>query len=184
MSACGFTNLPTQKNRRSHASPAMPRIRIERDQGSTNCPSCGPRMLTMWTTAMRRRLMMLGENPLHHILIYRGPERQVDLLGDTRAAHVGLRCFISMTARMRSASRCCGWRISKIIQPSASDNGRDRAPATVTKRGCLSVMPSSQTPSLQTLSLMQSAELHSQPLWVLDLEAGLGGPRVLQFAAL
>src|SRR6266568_389828 len=31
---------------------------------------------------------------------------------------------------------------------------------------------------------MQSAELYSHPLWVLDLEAGLGAPRVLQFAAL
>src|SRR5262249_5772515 len=31
---------------------------------------------------------------------------------------------------------------------------------------------------------MQSAELYSHPLWVLDLEAGLGAPRVLQSAAL
>ena len=39
---------------------------------------------------------------------------------------------------------------------------------TMTTRS-LSVMPSSLTPSLQTFSLMQSAELHPQPLWVLDL---------------
>src|SRR6058998_333541 len=32
--------------------------------------------------------------------------------------------------------------------------------------------------------LMQSAELHSHPLGVLDLEAGLGAPGVLQIAAL
>src|SRR5438309_6952116 len=32
--------------------------------------------------------------------------------------------------------------------------------------------------------LMQSAELHSHPLRVLDLEAGLGAPGVLQIAAL
>src|ERR1700688_252369 len=31
---------------------------------------------------------------------------------------------------------------------------------------------------------MQSAELYSHPLWVLDLEAGLSAPRVLQIAAL
>src|SRR5947208_11972410 len=31
---------------------------------------------------------------------------------------------------------------------------------------------------------MQSAELYSQTLWVLDLEAGLGAPPVLQTAAL
>ena len=31
---------------------------------------------------------------------------------------------------------------------------------------------------------MQSAELYSHPLWVLDLEAGLSAARVLQIAAL
>src|SRR5262249_47524424 len=53
---------------------------------------------------VRRRMVMRGENTAHHILIYTSAKRQIDLLGNARTSHLGLRCFISTTARIKSWS--------------------------------------------------------------------------------
>src|SRR5215470_8057547 len=70
---------------------------------------------------------------------------------------------------------------AKITHPSASDNGRDCESATGTKQ---SGDPSVANTLAAGRSLMQSAELYSHPLRVLDVEARLRAPPVLQTAAL
>src|SRR5206468_1281025 len=68
-----------------------------------------------------------------------------------------------------------GWRLAGYPGPQMSyRNEADKPLGRITQ-----VKP----PPLPAL-LMQSAELHSHPLGVLDLEAGLGAPGVLQIAAL
>ena len=57
------------------------------------------------TTGVLARPVVMGENPANHVFIDLDVERQSDLLCDSRTAQVGLRCFISTTARTSSA---CG----------------------------------------------------------------------------
>jgi hypothetical protein len=52
--------------------------------------------------------VMLGKNPPDGVLINRGPERQIDLMGDVRTSPGQIGCFISRTARIKSAVRPFG----------------------------------------------------------------------------
>src|SRR5687767_1277651 len=49
-------------------------------------------------------MVMRCENPADDILIYRYVERQSDLFCNARTSQRGLRCFISITARIKSVS--------------------------------------------------------------------------------
>jgi hypothetical protein len=46
---------------------------------------------------------MKGENPTNYILINSGSESEIDLIRNLGASQVGLRFFISTTARIKSA---------------------------------------------------------------------------------
>ena len=55
------------------------------------------------TIGVLSRPVVTGENPANHVFVDLDVERQGDLLGDSRTAQLGLRCFISRTAWTSSA---------------------------------------------------------------------------------